>query len=718
MKFIFDYPVRIPCFKIECLISIRKEIKLPKLSYFILRLLSDAWADRSIGYLLSDVGISKSMQMVFSDEIAKLIKDSAITVLTKSNEYLELKPSDFLITQKGKSYLTRQVLPNRIPYDTHETFVYFPISNRLNIYKEYKEHIRKADYIPQLYKDIIFDDDKIKNHIKEFSLKSENGECSVDINSRELTGYVKNTNLLSVEIDDDNAYISIDSDDDTEFNYFSTLFSDIDNIQLIINEAERGSIYEDKELFRFVSLDDIASSDSTLLGINMLESIIDEDSILTISAKRANKDNTIFVEKNDALIESISGNGFISIVFKTNSCKLYEIVRTDIPIDSRTNSAKLSVCLISVTEISGTRKDLILAHAAFLAVKRNLSKIYKQCLKLCDNLPSLMINSLPSTKDKIDILEEFTQKPIYSIPSSDIDKYISIIISDIYNQLNLGNILSSFKYLCELGKYTNKTPGELFPEFIHHLQQVQSDTVLLFSELKRSGIRDDLIMSSLNPFTELLTCALDNHEITSKSEEGKIFERYRINLTEMKRMLGIIDSNTFAIGSHYDSNKLYESYPSYRDSYDEINRFKKYFTKDQIGEITRYHEVISSQYDEIEILLRAKNNKEISIDEIKKLISSRIPATDEATRQLFKKFEAMFKNNIPGYFNFEKKMPESIDYVYRRNLVTTEEKSMLHKLRQYRNSIEHADSYSRPATLSIPELRECIRIYEMLSKRF
>ena len=88
MKFIFDYPVRIPCFKIECLISIRKEIKLPKLSYFILRLLSDAWADRSIGYLLSDVGISKSMQMVFSDEIAKLIKDSAITVLTKSNEYL------------------------------------------------------------------------------------------------------------------------------------------------------------------------------------------------------------------------------------------------------------------------------------------------------------------------------------------------------------------------------------------------------------------------------------------------------------------------------------------------------------------------------------------------------------------------------------------------------------------------------------------------------
>lgn len=718
MKFVFDYPVRIPCFRIECIISIRKEIKLPKLSYFILRLLSDAWTNRPIKALLSDVGISKSMQMVFSDEIDKLIKDSAITVLSKSNEYLDLKPSDFLITQKGKSYLSRQVLPNRIPYDIRETFVYFPISNRLNSYREYKEHIRKADYIPRLYKDIIFDDDKIKNHIKEFSLKSENGECSVDITSKELTGYIKNTNLLSIEIDDDNAYISIDSDDDTEFNYFSNLFSDIDNVQLVINEAERGSIYEDKESLRFVSLNDIISSGSTLLSIDRLGSIIDEGSILTISTKKPNKDNTIYVEKNDALIESMSGNGFISVVFKSNSCKLYEIVRTDIPIDSGTDNVNLSACLILTTEISGAKKDLVLAHAAFLAIKRNLSKVYKQCLQLCDNLPLLMINSLPTIKDKIDILEEFTQNTIYSIPFSDIDKYVSIIVSDIYNQLNLGNMLSSFKYLCELGKYTNNTPGELFPEFMQHLQQVQPDTVLLFSELKKSGIRDDLIMSNVNPFTELLSYALGNHEITSESEEGKTFERYRINLAEMKRMLGISDSNTFAIGSHYDSNKLYESYPSYRDSYEGINKFKQYFTKDQIGEINRYHEVISSQYEEIEILLRAKSNKEISIDEIKKLINSRVPAIDEATRQLFKKFEAMYKNNIPGYFSFEKKMPESIDYVYKRNLVTADEKNMLHKLRQYRNSIEHADSYSRPATLSIPELKECIRIYEMLSRKF
>ena len=657
MKFVFDYPVRIPCFRIECIISIRKEIKLPKLSYFILRLLSDAWTNRPIKALLSDVGISKSMQMVFSDEIDKLIKDSAITVLSKSNEYLDLKPSDFLITQKGKSYLSRQVLPNRIPYDIRETFVYFPISNRLNSYREYKEHIRKADYIPRLYKDIIFDDDKIKNHIKEFSLKSENGECSVDITSKELTGYIKNTNLLSIEIDDDNAYISIDSDDDTEFNYFSNLFSDIDNVQLVINEAERGSIYEDKESLRFVSLNDIISSGSTLLSIDRLGSIIDEGSILTISTKKPNKDNTIYVEKNDALIESMSGNGFISVVFKSNSCKLYEIVRTDIPIDSGTDNVNLSACLILTTEISGAKKDLVLAHAAFLAIKRNLSKVYKQCLQLCDNLPLLMINSLPTIKDKIDILEEFTQNTIYSIPFSDIDKYVSIIVSDIYNQLNLGNMLSSFKYLCELGKYTNNTPGELFPEFMQHLQQVQPDTVLLFSELKKSGIRDDLIMSNVNPFTELLSYALGNHEITSESEEGKTFERYRINLAEMKRMLGISDSNTFAIGSHYDSNKLYESYPSYRDSYEGINKFKQYFTKDQIGEINRYHEVISSQYEEIEILLRAKSNKEISIDEIKKLINSRVPAIDEATRQLFKKFEAMYKNNIPGYFSFEKKMP-------------------------------------------------------------
>ena len=717
MKFVFDYPVRIPCFKIECIISIRKEIKLPKLSYFILRLLSDAWANRPIGSLLSDVGISKSMQMIFSDEIGKLIKDSAITVQTRSNEYLELKPSDFFITQKGKSYLTRQVLPNRIPYDIRETLVYFPISNRLNTYKEYKEHIRNADYIPKLYKDIVFDDEKIKGYIKDLSLKSENGECSVDITSKELTGYVKNTNLLSIEINDDNAYISIDSDDDTEFDFFSNLFSDIDNIQLIINAAECDHIYEDKELFRLVSLDEIDSSVSTLLGIDKLGAIIEEESILTISSKKTNKDNALYIDKTDPLIESISGNGFISVVFKDDSCKLYEIIRTEIPVGTVTDNVNLSACFISTTGISGTMKNLVLAHAAFLAVKRNLSKIYKQCLQLCDNLPLLMINSLPTIKDKIDILEEFTQRTIYGIPFSDIDKYVSIIVSDIYSQLNLGNILSSFKYLCDLGKYTNNTPGELFPEFIRHLQQVQSDTVLLFTELKRSGIRDDLIMSNVNPFTELLAFALDNHEITSKSEEGKTFERYRINLTEMKRMLGIIDSNTFAIGSHYDSNKLYELYPSYRESYEGINKFKQYFTQDQIVEITRYNEVISSQYDEIEILLRAKSNKEVSIDEIKKLINSRVPSLDEAARQLFKKFEAMYKNNIPGYFNFEKKMPESIDYVYRRNLVTAEEKSMLHKLRQYRNSIEHADSYSRQATLSIPELKECIRIYEVLSRK-
>ena len=181
MKLVFDYPVRIPCFKIECIISIRKEIKLPKLSYFILRLLSDPWANHPIGFLLSEIGISKSMQMVFSDEVEKLIKDSAITLISKSNDYLELKPSDFIITQKGKSYLSRQVLPNRIPYDMHETFVYFPVSKRLNKYREYKEYIRKADYISQLYNDIVFDDETIKDYIKHFSLKSEKGECSIDI---------------------------------------------------------------------------------------------------------------------------------------------------------------------------------------------------------------------------------------------------------------------------------------------------------------------------------------------------------------------------------------------------------------------------------------------------------------------------------------------------------------------------------------------------------
>ena len=99
MKLVFDYPVRIPCFKIECIISIRKEIKLPKLSYFILRLLSDPWANHPIGFLLSEIGISKSMQMVFSDEVEKLIKDLSSIQLPKGypNQYALKQETELII---------------------------------------------------------------------------------------------------------------------------------------------------------------------------------------------------------------------------------------------------------------------------------------------------------------------------------------------------------------------------------------------------------------------------------------------------------------------------------------------------------------------------------------------------------------------------------------------------------------------------------------------
>jgi hypothetical protein len=704
----FETNFAFPLIKINELITYTEVEKPTGISYFLLVLMNE-YTDKNvkISHLLKQFGVPHDLNELFADEILKLINLDIIQSNRGYNRsYFEEYPlSTFSFTQKGKKVFLDEAIPTNINQEKKQDVYYNPATNQLTLtvdrdYGKSESSILGESFFRQF--------NIPDNEIIEEYLNSKKGN-GLPIKKEEiiLSSHTLNveyhfiTYPVSISIDDHDQ-ISFEFEDSKLRMFFEKYYTNdmISSIILVKNKFKfpNGETTQTKlsqqipyEKIYMPELTKSKISDKSLIDIHM-------DSYPTSNAKLTYASNSIIfaLKSSLAFIKMYDLNrvyGYIPAGIFVNS-EIFGMITLKLLIEKKIDQSQLGSIL----------GELIAQYQTF-EYENDHTFCYKNLLQLCKltNSLTLVHQKIESWLLNLSIEEQILQLGRIkdrSVNEPMVYEFIKKkginILNDYMKDVRLNNLETKLENANWIIKANKLSDMIVLERLFSNLDGSQTDPVQLYDLLDKLGYLSGDILTFLK---ESLGSIL-----SSKSTSRLAIMKQTLDnaLDSLQRLTNIKNYTNYAMKEMTNKDEFINQYKVFQDMLSNLSYLDQYDTN-VLHPFKEFNLIFTKLNDLYTVEKNALGNPK-AINE--KLIDAKMMNGDilSVVSNLYVKFTYICKTKFDLDFDFM----NMIQALEKKDIIDKEETTLLHRFRQYRNDLEHANAIKKP--LDKAELLEVKKI--------
>ena len=679
--------------------------RAPGVSYILMVLIDNAESlEESISGILNSFDIPKDIFQIFAKELDDMIEKGIIEVdagvaadMDEESEdicILDCDVRDFRLTSLGRELYQKGMLLSEEKEKKSVALVYNSVEDELS---------NKTNEVLAIDNDLMSDVednwklflDKGKNYIKDWvtqkasilGLKKGSQITNITVNSEKIMQSKSNRDLI-VSLSDGYAKIEFSSSKQKEFysKYYNPeianvfllkstgVFNDISGERFVPCELHFNSEITD---FYFPSeRENVIKSLGTGIAINRKHFFDDIKGKNIINCTETDQLlNAIDDHCELILVNSYDGYGYTPSLVESDTAGRLELL-----LKHKLSSEKYDKILEVLFDIYA-EKDI---DKEVLNVMNIIAKADRQERNFLEQYGEKKCFQYNTDEEKIRILTELDQA--FS-NNADWNDYFKKKISDIFEESLSKTELKDIRYLDAVFKNVYKKlvdEREFYIKIIHNFRYRYAD-IEIFAAICNIGCKAESVLSELNVIPALVSAIFNNEPVTAENTFTKQFENCRNHFNELKKILDIVECETYpCVRDDYDKDKYIGIYEYFIKDYKKIRENYFYLAENEFKDLENYLSVFAQFHEDAVVFKMAENNPEkLSDEEIEKFIIK-----GEWTRVisiLNYKFQVAAQKILGG----QDIAHNMINTLQERNIISLEEKSLLHSFRMCRNGLEH-----------------------------
>lgn len=667
------------------------EVKKPSgVSYILLVIINESKDKKmKVRDLLIQFGVSIDLHPIFADEIQTLINDLEIIECTPyqyNKQYFdEYTIGDFKFTTKGKKVFKEELIPSKNTVEDKEEYWFDPGRNRLMTKIPDDWQIGNINY------------SELPNSFGEQFTYTNNHEMEDFLNSQKGNGICvkKEEAITTVKILEQAFFfktfpiqfeITLESND-IDFRFEENSLKDFFDKHYLSDM--KASCLSVKRKFKFSSVvHKVQNIDlkRNILGLHypeMYDQFLRTEYSITITKGNYESKQRQHVFESPESILKLSG---LYETLHFSKGKAIALAPLEISFNDRVNNAIVELPFLVEVELENDDIEAALRNLAetFVDYKMdNVKDLYTVYSYLNDH-QSLIdsyegyfsddiennITVLKSIKDLVNInkFEDWFKKKAIEL----YEKYFDVISLDALDyQLTFGSWLI---------KYLGISDKIIIQKAISTNQDVAK--IEIYDALENVGFKQSDILKSIDLYQDLISYILGNTNLESQSKLFLKVQTLKESFEKLKELSGLESIKHFTVKEDVDKKLYRETYLGFKQKLNEVA-----FPKNQNGVESKEFEEYISNFDYLYTLYSeefsaSSNPKDITRKQIEKKIKSHDYFS--AVIYLSVKMEWLLKEK----HKLKGKLYEMIDSID-GNVLSQDEKQLLHLLRKERNNLVH-----------------------------